>query len=174
MFTLTNPIAHIPAVLEVHVAPDFEGNYWGKTQGDNIWGLTGTEKPYWHGEDALYAGEQADMSTNYGKESSAHARNMSVGNRRMIRIEGLTANHTYYYRLHAGGDVRRGMFTTAPTAVATRTPSTPQVGSMTYATDYNGALVSPSSPTCASSRCTASVPADSIVYWSSGVVAAVP
>ncbi len=88
-WSLTSPILHIPCVVEVNDGPDFAGNY---------------------------VGELSQISTYYRQDADDYGRFARDGNNRMITIGHtvpLHASTTYYYRLHSGGDTRRGEFTTA-------------------------------------------------------------
>ncbi|HYI92301.1 MAG TPA: hypothetical protein VEX68_02035, partial [Bryobacteraceae bacterium] len=87
-WSLTSPILHIPCVVEVNDSPDFAGNY---------------------------VGELSQISTYYRQDADDYAPYARHGNTRMITVGHsvpLNASTTYYYRLHCGGDTRRGEFTT--------------------------------------------------------------
>jgi hypothetical protein len=101
-WTVTQPIMDTPCVIEVHTAPDFESD--------------------WHGRPAAYVGELSDISNYYRADADNADRNTRFGLDRMATIGyavPLTSSTTYYYRLHCGGDVRRGMFTTTEPAEGT-------------------------------------------------------
>jgi hypothetical protein len=87
---LTEPIQDIPCVVEVHTAPDFESG--------------------------VYAGELSVIGSYPREDADDAARNTRTGADRMITIGYATRLNpltTYYYRLHCGGDTRRGSFTTS-------------------------------------------------------------
>jgi hypothetical protein len=88
-WSVTDPIAHIPCIVEVHTAPDFESGQ--------------------------YAGELSDIRTYYGHDIDNANRAWVIGNQRTIKVGDfvpLAGGTPYYYRLHCGGDVQRGMFVT--------------------------------------------------------------
>jgi hypothetical protein len=86
-YRVTQPISHIACVVEVSTRPDF----------------------------ATYAGELGNIA-NYPRQDSDDADPyFREGLQRMIAIGRsvpLTAGTQHYYRLHCGGDVRTGTFTT--------------------------------------------------------------
>jgi hypothetical protein len=95
-WNVTRPIAHIPCVVEVHTAPDLESTTW-------------------QGRPAGYAGELSDMSKYAGGEADSSYWNVRSDTERTLtigRAHPLEPGTTYYYRLHCGGDVRRGSFKT--------------------------------------------------------------
>jgi hypothetical protein len=86
-YRVTQPISHISCVVEVSSMPDF----------------------------TAYAGELANIGNYPGQDSDNAAQSVRDGLQRMIvigRNEPLTAGTQYYYRLHCGGDVRTGKFST--------------------------------------------------------------
>ena len=86
---LTQPIMHIPCVVEVNDKPDFEG---------------------------AYAGEMSRVNEYYRQDADDADRNTRFGAERMVTVGyavPLTALTTYYYRLQCGGDTRRGSFVTS-------------------------------------------------------------
>ena len=98
-WNVSEPIRDIPCVAELHTAPDFESG--------------------------SYAGELSKINEYYRQDSDDAPQNTKVGTERMISFGHsvpLAAATAYYYRLHCGGDVRRGMFTTLP-AVSEETPA---------------------------------------------------
>jgi hypothetical protein len=110
---------------EVFVDPE-RGNFtlrddhWGKRalpDGSDIGAHTAPdlESTTWQGRPAGYAGELADMSRYAGGETDSSYWNVRSDRQRSItigRANPLEPATPYYYRLHCGGDVRRGSFTT--------------------------------------------------------------
>jgi hypothetical protein len=93
---VTDPIASIPCVVELHTAPDIESLVW-------------------QGTTAAYAGELSDIAKHLGTDADDAPHNVRHGSHRMLAVGyavPLVPLTTYYYRLHCGGDVRRGAFTT--------------------------------------------------------------
>jgi hypothetical protein len=93
-WSVTNPIAHIPCVVEVNETPDFQaGRYAGELS-----------------DIATYHRQDADDAERYMRSESGIDRMITVGH--TVPLNNLT---TYYYRLQCGGDTRRGSFVTAAT-----------------------------------------------------------
>jgi hypothetical protein len=149
-YTVTEPIANIPCVVEVHTAPDFE-------------------TPVWQGNPAGYAGELSDISNYHGQDSDDAPRNVRIGAERTLTVGyavPLKPATTYFYRLHCGGDVRRGSFmTTDPAASETtqtisRVPDNPSTTMMEveYGTSYDRNADAIAEARTAVSACTAGEP----------------
>jgi hypothetical protein len=86
-YRITQPIAHIPCVVEVSAIPDF----------------------------STYAGELANIGSYWRQDSDDVDRLPREGLQRAIvvgQMAPLAAGMLHYYRLHCGGDVRTGTFTT--------------------------------------------------------------
>jgi len=86
-FRVTEPIADIPCVAEVSTTPDY----------------------------STYSGELAHISEWSGQDSDSADRFPRSGYDRVIVVGhsvALTSSTLHYYRLHCGGDVRTGTFTT--------------------------------------------------------------
>jgi len=96
-YTVTAPIQHIPCVVEVHTAPDFETtDYLGRTTG--------------------YAGELSHIETYYQQDADNADRFVQPQpGERMIMVGysvPLAADTDHWYRLQCGGDTVRGQFRT--------------------------------------------------------------
>jgi hypothetical protein len=88
-YRVTQPISHIACVVEVSATPDF----------------------------ATYAGELGNIGSYPRQDSDSSDRFPRDGLQRTIVIGHsvpLSAATLYYYRLHCGGDLRTGSFTTLP------------------------------------------------------------
>lgn len=88
-WSVTNPIAHIPCIVEVNEKPDFAAGY--------------------------YAGEMAEIETYFRHEIDTAERNIRSDTERMLTVGHavpLKSEFKYYYRLQCGGDTLRGSFTT--------------------------------------------------------------
>jgi hypothetical protein len=163
-YVVTQPIAEIPCVVEVHDSPDMEGN-WTDEDG-TVHTSTG------------YAGELSAISTHYGKDSDAHDRNpRSPGKIRRSLVIGhtvnLTPDTTYYYRLHCGGDMESGSFTTAAekTGTTTLSVSRASLAAATWGYEYSRAtdeITDDAAMSCASNTCTATATRGRLVYWRAG------
>ena len=89
-WTVTEPIRDIPCVVEVNNSPDMDG---------------------------AYVGELSDIGSYYHQDADDADRFARDELRRMAIIGhtiNLAPETTYYFRLHCGGDTRRGTFMTLP------------------------------------------------------------
>jgi hypothetical protein len=120
-WSVTEPIADIPCVIEVNTSPDMEGSY---------------------------AGELSRIDMYYRQDADDHPANVRAGLHRMVtvgRSVPLDSGRTYFYRLQCGGDARRGSFRTVGQAVGiaeqtiTRVLTSPQATSMVveYGASYD-------------------------------------
>jgi hypothetical protein len=154
-YTLTPVIQDTPCVVEVATSPDFDSP--------------------WMGVANAYVGELASASigTHYGKDADSHDRYVRRWLTRMIAIgvdNNLSANTLYFYRLHCGGDVRRGNFTTSATLAGTTTFST-QGSAGTWGYSYSRATDTISgggAMTHSSGTLTATVDRGRVIYWRRG------
>jgi hypothetical protein len=163
-YMVTPVISEVPCVVEVHDSPDMEGNW--TDVGGTVHTSTG------------YAGELSAISTHYGKDSDAHDMNpRSPGKIRRSIVIGhtvnLTAETTYYYRLHCGGDMESGSFTTAAekTSTTTLSVSRASLAAATWGYAYSRAtdeITDDAAMSCASNTCTATATKGRVVYWRSG------
>lgn len=133
-YSVTQPISHIPCVVELSVSPDFTS----------------------------YAAELNDISTYYKQDSDYYDRFIRNGRKRQL-ILGHTVNLSpetkYYYRLHCGGDMRDGNFTTLAALAGTTTITQKKSGltSLAWGYNYSRATNTPSSggsASCSSGTCT--------------------
>jgi hypothetical protein len=128
-YALTQPIAHIPCVLEVSERPDFRDE-------------TATEDPTDGSYTLGYVGEGSDISTYYGHESDAYDGYVRRGAQRTIIVgqsEPLDPETLHYYRLSCGGDQQTGSFTTLAAQTGTQTISRTTAEDVTWGTSYSRA-----------------------------------
>ena len=119
-YRVTQPISHIPCVVEVSTMPDF----------------------------SVYGGELGNIAAFYRQDSDNADRFPRDGLQRTITIGHsvpLTAGTLHYYRLHCGGDVRTGTFSTvaALSGVEARSltfrSTSPTVQTFRYGYEYSRA-----------------------------------
>ncbi len=103
-WSVTQPIAHVPCVVEVHTSPDFDGDY--RTASNTV-------------VKGMYVGEMSQVATFHGQEADDNDRNTRSGLDRMLMVGHmvpLSPGTTYNYRLHCGGPIAQGTFTTTAPA----------------------------------------------------------
>jgi len=118
-----------------------------------------------------YVGDQSDIATYYGSDQASHDSYIKRGLDRMVIVGkniNLSPSTTYYYRLHCGGDTRRGSFTTKAAVSGTKAIKIgdASASSMTYGTysRTTGALTSGGSGSCGSGICTATLPRGVVTF----------
>jgi hypothetical protein len=119
-----------------------------------------------------YVGDQSSISTYYGTDQSDHDNYIKRGLDRMVVVGknvNLSPSTTYYYRLHCGGDMRRGSFTTSASVSSTATVKISKAGAatMTYGTYSRAtdALSGGGSGSCASDVCTAALNRGEVTFY---------
>jgi hypothetical protein len=147
-WSVTQPIAHIPCVIEVHTSPDLEGDY----KPDANTTLKG-----------VYAGETGQIATFHGQDADDHDRNIRRGLERMLLIGysvPLVPSTKYFYRLHCGGPVERGSFTTTAAAQGRATQTITRQGGASvkkleveYGTEYSRGSDAIAKPQIVSAAC---------------------
>ena len=161
---VSEPIAEIPCAVELHTAPDFEASSFD-------------------GHATGYAAELSQIGTYPGADSDMAQPNIRTAHWRMITLGyavPLEPDTTHYYRLHCGGDARRGSFKTLTplqgegVETLSRTGASPRVTLMEleygFSYDRTKGIAEPqvtSTPCHEGDQCAVSIQAarGSIVYY---------
>lgn len=159
-YRVTEPISHIPCVVEVSKYADFL-------------------YPLGHAQvgTASYEGELGAISTYYRQDADDADRFVRRGYSRMIVVGhtvNLTAGTLHYYQLHCGGDMRKGTFTTLGTLTGTaaQTVVQPVTGTLTwgYTRSNSGDTITGGGTVACTSgaACSFTATKGRIVYWRVG------